>query len=94
MTQNERLLEYLQEHGSITGLEALMKLGIIRCASRIHDLRNEGHNIRGETIRVLNRFDEKCDIKRYTLVKPESKPEDHSFVDAFMGIFGFKRAEA
>jgi cell division protein FtsI/penicillin-binding protein 2 len=89
MTQNERLLEYLQDHGSITSLEAIAHLGIMRCASRIHDLRKDGHDIHCETVKVLNRFGESCGITRYSLAQ---KKVDHGFAATFMRIFGFEPA--
>ncbi len=66
-TQNERILDYIAEHGSITQLEALTELGVMRLASRISDLKRQGYNIISKTETVKNRFDEKCSIKRYSL---------------------------
>ena len=68
-TQNKRLIMYLNEHNSITQLEALNELGILRLASRINDLKKEGHDIVGEMVEVLNRFQEKVRVKRYYLLK-------------------------
>lgn len=64
-TQNERILDYIQKFGSITQIEALRDLGVMRLASRISDLRKHGYNIVSEIITVNNRFEEKCYIKRY-----------------------------
>lgn len=64
-TQEQRVLNYIREHGSITQLEALYELGVMRLASRISSLKKQGINIKGENITVLNRFNEKCHIKRY-----------------------------
>ena len=66
-TQNERILSYIEEHGSITQLEALNDLGVMRLASRISDLKRKGYNIISENVTVKNRFDEKCSIKRYSI---------------------------
>ena len=46
-TQNERLLELLQERGElgVTPLLALDRLGIMRLAARVADLRADGHPI-------------------------------------------------
>ena len=46
-TQNQRILNYLKEFGSITQLEALKDLGIMRLASRISELRAMGTKIVG-----------------------------------------------
>lgn len=66
-TQNERILTYLDKFGSITQLEALTELGIMRLASRISDLRRLGYPISSKMITVKNRFGEKCHIKSYFL---------------------------
>lgn len=65
-TQNQRILEYISEFGSITQLSALSELGVMRLASRISDLKRQGHNIISTTESVKNRYGEKCYIKRYS----------------------------
>ena len=37
-TQNERIIEYIHKFGSITQLQALQDLGVMRLASRMSDL--------------------------------------------------------
>lgn len=66
-TQASRILDYMEQFGSITQLEALKDLGVMRLASRISDLKKQGHTIESEIISVKNRFDEDCYIKRYSL---------------------------
>ena len=68
-TQNQRILDYLDQFGSITQLEALADLGIMRLASRISDLRRKGYPIASEMIGVKNRFGETCRVKKYMLEK-------------------------
>ena len=70
-TQNERIIAYMNEFGSITQLEALRDLGVMRLASRISDLRRLGYKITSERETVLNRWEEKCPIKRYRFEKAE-----------------------
>ena len=67
MTQNERILKYIKEFGSITQYEALLHLGVMRLASRISDLRRMGQPIQSEVVAVKNRFDETCYVKKYTI---------------------------
>ena len=67
MTQTERVYEYLKEYGSITALEALRDLGIMRLGARIFELRALKYPIRSEMIEVDNRFGEKTRIAKYTL---------------------------
>ena len=64
-TQNERILRYMKEFGSITQIEALNVIGCMRLASRISDLKRLGYPIISETEVVKNRYGEKCRIKRY-----------------------------
>lgn len=66
-TQNERILEYIEQFGSITQLEALRDIGCMRLASRVSDLRRQGYDIVSEREVVNNRYGEKCYIKRYSL---------------------------
>lgn len=66
-TQNERILDYIREFGSITQLDALKDLGVMRLASRVSDLRKQGYNIISEIESVKNRYGESCHIKRYSL---------------------------
>jgi hypothetical protein len=67
VTQNQRVLDYIAKFGSITQLEALRDLGVMRLASRISDLRKDGYFIIGENETVKNRFNEDCHIKRYRM---------------------------
>ena len=45
MSQADELLAYIKKNGTITPMDALIKLGIYRTAARVYDLRNAGHNI-------------------------------------------------
>lgn len=65
-TQNDRILEYITENGSITQIQALQDIGCMRLASRISDLRRQGYNIVSESVAIKNRYGEKCYIKKYS----------------------------
>ncbi len=67
VTQSQRVLDYIEEFGSITQLEALRDLGVMRLASRISDLRRMGVPIESTVETVKNRFEENTYIKRYRL---------------------------
>lgn len=41
MTDNEMVLQYLRDFGSITPLQAHVDLGILRLGARIYDLRHK-----------------------------------------------------
>ena len=64
-TQNQRIIEYITTFGSITQLEALRDIGVMRLASRISDLKKQGYSITSEVQSVTNRYGEKCHIKKY-----------------------------
>ena len=66
-TQAERILEYIEEFGSITQMDALRDLGVMRLASRISDLKKKGVPIKSDVEAVKNRYGETCHIKRYSL---------------------------
>lgn len=67
MTQTDRVLEYLQQFGSITALEALRDLGIMHLSSRITELRQKGYAVNREMIEVKNRWGEKTFVARYKM---------------------------
>lgn len=71
-TQAQRVLEYIKTFGSITQLEALKDLGVMRLASRISDLKKNEYPIKSEIEVVQNRFGENCYIKRYSLQEVDS----------------------
>ena len=66
-TQADRVIDYIETFGSITQLDALKDLGVMRLASRISDPKKQGYPIKSETETVQNRFGENCYIKRYSL---------------------------
>jgi hypothetical protein len=70
-TQTERVLDYINEFGSITQLEALSQLGVMRLASRVSDLKKLGYPITSEIVAVKNRYGENCYIKKYRLAVAE-----------------------
>ncbi len=45
MTQKDHILNHIITHGGITPLDALIKYGCFRLASRINELRHDGVNI-------------------------------------------------
>lgn len=70
--QEKRVLQYLFDFGSITSLEAMRDLGVMRLASRICDLRHKGIPIQKRTESTVNRYGERCVIVRY-FIKQESE---------------------
>jgi hypothetical protein len=65
-TQRESIKNYIKRFGSITQLEALRDLGVMRLASRISELRLiEREPIVGVFESIKNRFGKFTEIKRY-----------------------------
>lgn len=72
MTQCERVLEYMQEFGSITPVEAMADLGCMRLAARIADLRSAGYAIGKRMKAGKNRYGNPVSYAEYYLeVKDE-----------------------
>lgn len=65
-TQTQRVLEYIREFGSITAIEAVRDLGVMRLAARVSDLKKEGYDIISEQQAVRNRFGETCYVAKYS----------------------------
>lgn len=68
MTQTERVLDYIDKHGSINPMQALNDLGIMRLASRMSDLKREGHMVVREMVPAVNRYGEKVTYAKYTII--------------------------
>lgn len=72
-TQNERIMDYIEQFGSISTLQAFMDLGVTRLASRICELRKAGQPIVSKTEKVKNRFGEDCHVSIYSFEKEEEE---------------------
>lgn len=71
-TQCEKIIRHLKTFGSISSLEAITEYGILRLASRIHDLKRQGYNIVSEVKASKNRFGERISYKVYRLAEEEA----------------------
>lgn len=67
MTQSQRILRHLEDYGSITQMDAMADYGIMRLASRVNDLRREGHPIVTEVVTGKNRYGETTRWARYRM---------------------------
>lgn len=67
MTQNDRVLKYLDNHGYITTMVAFNELGITRLASRVNDLKKLGWPITGVMRYGTDRDGNKIKWKEYRL---------------------------
>lgn len=68
MSQEDMVLDYLFEHGSITSLEAFQTFGITRLAAAIWKLRHQrGFTIKSENVSGVTRFGAQSVYTRYWL---------------------------
>lgn len=66
--QQERVLKYMSDFGSISSLEAIKDLGITRLAAVIHTLRHKrGYEIKAVMVSDTNRWDEPISYARYSM---------------------------
>ena len=63
--QNERLIDYLKEHGKINPLQAWQELGIYRLSARIACIKAMGSIITTHRVNQPNRFGELCHFAEY-----------------------------
>lgn len=54
--QRDRIIAYINQHGSITSFEALTRLSVGRLGARICELRQQGFPIAGKTEYGKNRY--------------------------------------
>ena len=67
LTQCMKIVKYLHDFGSITPIEAMQDLGVMRLAARISDLEADGWEIEHERESGKNRYGEKTSYARYRL---------------------------
>lgn len=66
-TQCQMILGYMKEFGPITALDAMREFGCMRLASRIADLRGQGHAIGRRMKESTNRYGSKVRYAEYYL---------------------------
>jgi hypothetical protein len=74
-TQCEMIVDYIDEYGSISALEALRDLGVYRLASRIADLKKQGHKIKSEMVSVATRNGGRTHIAKYSWEEDNAKKD-------------------
>ena len=65
MNQVQKILDYMEQFGSISSMEAFADLGITRLAARIADIESMGITILRETETGKNRFGGTTHYTRY-----------------------------
>lgn len=66
-TKTEDVLRHLEEHGSITSMEAIKLFGATRLSAIIFNLRREGFDIETVPMRVKDRYGQSVRYARYVL---------------------------
>ena len=64
-TQRERILSHLKEGLPITAHRALYGYGVARCAARVHELRQLGHQIEKRMVTVPTRGGGQARVAEY-----------------------------
>lgn len=70
VTQDDRVLAYMQSHGGITQKIAINEFGAYRLSAIIHRLRHDrGIAIVSENMTEKNRYEDSCTFANYKLKK-------------------------
>ena len=65
MNQHQLILDYIEEHGSITTMEAFLNLGITKLSTRVSELIRRGVKISKVPVKVPDRRGKLCRVTRY-----------------------------
>jgi hypothetical protein len=65
MNQYQLILDYIEQHGSITTMEAFLDLGITKLSTRISELIRRGVKITKVSVTVPDRRGKLCRVTRY-----------------------------
>lgn len=71
MTQREQILQYINDFGSITPMEAFSDLGITKLATRISEMRKDGMRFKIETVHGKNRYGKPTHYAKYSFAEGE-----------------------
>ena len=66
MTQRDAIINYITQFGSITPMEAFADLGITKLATRISEMRKDGHKFKIETVKSKNRYGKTVHYCKYS----------------------------
>lgn len=71
VNQRQRIIDYINQFGSITSKDAYDDLGITQLATRIKELKEQGYKFETKWESSKNRYGERVDFKRYFLKKEQ-----------------------
>ncbi len=69
ITQRDRVIQFMREHGSITAYEAFTEIGCTQLSARICELEAEGYVFDKELIKTKNRYGDNTHYYRYRIVR-------------------------
>ena len=69
MTQRDAILNYINEFGSITPMEAFADLGITKLATRISEMRKDGMRFKIEMVTIKGRYEKMVTYAKYSLAE-------------------------
>lgn len=67
LTQCDRIIQFIEETGSITQMDALEQFGCMRLASRMCDIKKMGYAVEKKMEKSRNRYGEPISYARYTI---------------------------
>lgn len=73
ISQDERVLNHLKKHKTITSLQAIKLFGITRLSACIFRLRRKGYRIDTYIIHPTNRYGTKGNCGEYHLIESEGE---------------------
>ena len=65
ITKLQKVLEHLQQNGTITSIEAIELYGATRLSDIIFNLRKRGYNIETKMIETIDRYGNPCYYGKY-----------------------------
>lgn len=86
MTQEDRVLQFMKDTGSITSWQAIQQFGITRLSAKIFNLRREGYEITNKMRFSKNRYGEPIHFVEYQL----GDIKKNKFLDGLYRLFGIK----
>lgn len=69
ITQRDRVLQYIMEHGHITSYKAYKDIGCTQLATRISELKDRGFSFRKERVKTVNMYGDPTHYDMYILIK-------------------------
>lgn len=69
MTQQQRILQYMRDFGSISPMEAFRDLGITKLATRISEMTRNGQAVTRQMETSQNRYGDTVRYMRYSLAE-------------------------